>query len=45
MIAGKVTTVYFLVFVLSFSRLMHFSLSLRPINTDSCIQMHDAAFR
>ena len=44
-IAGKATTVYFLVFVLSFSRLMHVSLSTRPIDTNICIQMHDAAFR
>jgi len=44
-IGGKVTTVYFLVFVLSFSRLTHFSLSPRPIDTDTCIRMHDAAFR
>ncbi len=37
--------IYFVVFVLSYSRLMHVSLSRVPINTDRFIQMHDAAFR
>ncbi len=37
--------IYFVVFVLSYSRLMHVSLSRTPVNTDAFIQMHDAAFR
>lgn len=45
MVGGQSTTVYFMVFVLSYSRLMHVSLSPRPITTDSLIQQHDAAFR
>jgi transposase len=45
MIAGQPTTVYFMVFVLSYSRLMHVSVSPRPITTDILIRQHDAAFR
>jgi transposase len=45
MIGGQETTVYFMVFVLSYSRLMHVSLSARPIDTDLLIRHHDAAFR
>lgn len=45
MIAGKETTVYMMVFVLSYSRLMHVSVSAKPINTEMLIQQHDAAFR
>jgi transposase len=45
MIGGQPQTVYFVVFVLSFSRLMHLSYSLKPINTSDFIRMHDAAFR
>lgn len=45
MIGGVETTVYLMVFVLSYSRLMHVSLSDKPINTDLLIQQHDAAFR
>ena len=37
--------VYFVVFVLSYSRLMHVGLSRVPINTDTFVAMHDAAFR
>lgn len=44
-IGGVEQTVYFVVFVLSFSRLMYVALSSRPVNTDSFIRMHDAAFR
>jgi len=44
-IAGKEQTVYFVVFVLSFSRLMHVSFSNKPITTTDFIQMHDSAFR
>ncbi len=45
MIGGMETTVYLMVFVLSYSRLMHVSLSDKPINTDMLIKQHDAAFR
>lgn len=45
MIAGKPHTVYFVVFVLSFSRLMYVSTSLKPIDTSCFINMHDQAFR
>ena len=45
MIGGTETTVYFTVFVLSYSRLMHVSVTDRPINTDTLIRQHDAAFR
>lgn len=45
MIDGVETTVYLMVFVLSYSRLMHVSLSDKPINTDMLIKQHDAAFR
>jgi transposase len=45
MIGGKETTVYFMVFVLSYSRLMHVSLSAQPIDTQALINQHDTAFR
>lgn len=45
LIGGEERTVYFMVFVLSYSRLLHVSASARPINTERLIQMHDAAFR
>ena len=45
MIGGKETTVYFMVFVLSYSRLMHVSVSTQPIDTQALIYQHDAAFR
>jgi transposase len=45
LIDGLPTTVYFVVFVLSFSRLMHVGVSRRPINTETFMQLHDAAFR
>jgi len=45
MIDGQESTVYFMVFVLSFSRLMHVSVSSRPIDTQMLIRQHDAAFR
>lgn len=45
LINGLETTVHFVVFVLSFSRLMYVALSPKPINTERFIQMHDAAFR
>lgn len=45
LIGGVETTVYFCVFVLSYSRLMHVSASLKPIDTQKFIEMHDVAFR
>jgi transposase len=45
LIDGVATTVYFVVFVLSFSRLMYVGTSRRPIDTETFIQLHDAAFR
>jgi transposase len=45
MIGGKETTVYFMVFVLSYSRLMHVTVSAQPIDTQALISQHDAAFR
>jgi transposase len=41
-IDGVPTTVYFVVFVLSYSRLMHVSASFKPIDTTIFIRMHDA---
>ena len=45
MIGSVETTVYFMVFVLSYSRLMHVSVSAQPIDTQTLILQHDAAFR
>lgn len=45
MISGKKTSVYFVVFVLSYSRMMYVAVSATPINTTMMIKMHDAAFR
>jgi hypothetical protein len=45
MIDGVATTVYLMVFVLSYSRLMYVAASARPIDTAALIRMHDAAFR
>jgi transposase len=45
LIDGVETTVYLMVFVLSYSRLMYVVASLRPIDTGELIRMHDAAFR
>ena len=44
-IGGVKKTVHFLVFVLSYSRLMYVSLSSKPLDTVTFIQMHDEAFR
>ncbi|MEY2989944.1 MAG: hypothetical protein RLZZ163_860 [Actinomycetota bacterium] len=44
-IDGVETTVYLMVFVLSYSRLMYVAASARPIDTAELIRMHDAAFR
>jgi len=45
MVNGKKTSVYFVVFVLSYSRMMYVAVSPTPINTGLMIKMHDAAFR
>ncbi|MFU8839024.1 MAG: IS21 family transposase [Thiohalomonadaceae bacterium] len=45
LIGGVATVVYFVVFVLSFSRLMFVGTSRRPIDTETFIHLHDAAFR
>ncbi|MBN2887322.1 MAG: IS21 family transposase [Chromatiaceae bacterium] len=45
LIGGVATVVYFVVFVLSFSRLMFVGASRRPIDTETFIRLHDAAFR
>ena len=44
-VGDKCITVYFVVFVLSFSRQMYVAASKRPINTEMFIRMHDEAFR
>ena len=45
MMGGKETSVYFMVFVLPYSRLMHVSLSAQSIDTQALIYQHAAAFR
>lgn len=45
MIGGEERTVYLMVFVLSYSRLLYVAASPRPIDTAALIRMHDAAFR
>jgi len=45
MINGVETTVYLMVFVLSYSRLMYVAVSDKPITTKILITQHDAAFR
>lgn len=45
MIEEKPVSVYFVVFVLSYSRLMYVATSFTPINTEIFIRMHDEAFR
>ena len=44
-VGGVETTVHFVVFVLSYSRLMYVGLSPEPVDTERLIGMHDAAFR
>jgi transposase len=44
-IGGIPTTIYFAVFVLSYSRLMYFSVSCNPFNTNDFIMVHDEAFK
>lgn len=43
-VGGREMTIYFCVFVLSFSRLMYVSVSDRPINTEIFMRMHNEAF-
>ncbi|MBU0580185.1 MAG: IS21 family transposase, partial [Candidatus Margulisbacteria bacterium] len=43
-IGGEAKTVYFSAMVLSFSRLLYVSWSLKPFNTESFIKFHDEAF-
>lgn len=45
MIDKKPVPVYFVVFVLSYSRLMYVATSFTPINTETFIRMHDETFR
>ncbi len=45
LIGGVEQIVYFVVFVLSYSRLMYVSARARPLDTGTLIRMHDAAFR
>jgi len=44
-IGDNVAIIYFIVFVLSYSRLMYVGVSDRPINTSCFIRLHDEAFR
>lgn len=44
LIGDKPTTVYFAVFVLSYSRMMYVSISDKPVNTNTFIKLHDEAF-
>jgi len=45
MVGGVERTVYFVVFVLSYSRLMHVGVSFEPLNTEAFIRLHDEALR
>jgi transposase len=44
-IGGQERPVYFVVFVLSFSRLLYVGVSFQPIDTECFIRLHDEAFR
>jgi len=44
-IGGEERKIYFVVFVLSYSRLLYVSVSFRPIDTELFIRVHDEAFR
>lgn len=44
-IGGEERPLYFVVFVLSYSRLMYVGLSFRPLDTQTFIQLHDEALR
>jgi transposase len=45
LINGVECALYFVVFVLSCSRLMYVSVAFRPLDTTSFIGLHDEAFR
>ncbi len=45
LINGEPKTIYFVTFVLSYSRYSYTGISLRPINTEIFIRLHDEAFR
>jgi transposase len=45
LINGIASTIHFVVFVLSFSRLMYVALAREPIDTKRFVQMHDEAFQ
>ena len=45
LIGGIATTVFFVVFVLSFSRMIYVGLSRRALDTQRFIELHDEAFR
>ena len=45
MVGGEERTVHFVVFVLSFSRLLYVGVSFQPIDTEGFIRLHDEAFR
>ena len=45
LIDGQERTVYFVVFVLSYSRLLYVSATLKPLDTQQLIVMHDQAMR
>lgn len=44
-VAGMERTLYFVVFVLSYSRLMYVGVRFSPLNTQALIELHDEAFR
>ncbi len=45
LIGGEERTLHFVVFVLSYSRLMYVGLAFRPLDTQTFIQLHDEALR
>lgn len=45
LIGGVPRTLYFVVFVLAYSRLMYVGARFQPLNTEAFIQLHDEAFR
>ena len=45
LVGGVQRTLYFVVFVLSYSRLMYVGARFQPLNTEAFIQLHDEAFR
>lgn len=45
LVSGIETVIHFVVFVLSYSRLMYVGLSFKPLDTQQFIQLHDEAMR